>query len=78
MLKDYQEKEAGANRAVDNQENIQVNVEVEKRIKLVEIENEKYKHEYSKLAQLRAAYNADKKAFAEKVEDLEARLRHTE
>jgi chromosome segregation ATPase len=55
-----------------------VNIEVEKRIKEVEHENEKYKSEYSKLASLRAAYNADKSAFADKVADLEARLRHYE
>jgi hypothetical protein len=39
------------------------------------MENDQLRNEYSKINQLRAAYNADKSAFNEKIENIERKMR---
>mmetsp|Transcript_7876 Transcript_7876/g.7365 ORF Transcript_7876/g.7365 Transcript_7876/m.7365 type:complete len:198 (+) Transcript_7876:725-1318(+) len=75
LLKDYQEQDFENKKKPLSLEEEQKLNSAHERISELEGENERLKGDMQKLDQLRAAYNADKKAFTEKIDDLEAKVK---
>lgn len=76
-LKDYQELEWRQKQVeVRRQEQVQAqSEEVSRRLRECEIEKEKTQEERKKGEQMRAAYNADKSALSQRVQELEKALK---
>lgn len=77
VVRDYQDREAlNAHRTqeLSNQEQI-LAVKLEDKLKELQNERDNLRSEQERMTQVRAAYNADKRALVERVQELESALR---
>lgn len=76
MLKDYQERDiAHSHReSARAEEDKVVAKDLERKLREIEIEHEKLKQDYERVQSMKGAYNADKKAFVDRINELEGNL----
>jgi len=80
LIKDYQEKEMlmrERNLAIIEEEET-INKKLEDRVAQMSVEQDRLKGEQTRMTQVRAAYNADKRALSERIQELESALRQRE
>ena len=77
LIKDYQEKEMmmrERNLAIIEEEET-LNKKLEDRVAKMSVEQDRLKGEQTRMTQVRAAYNADKRALTERIQELESVVR---
>lgn len=80
LIKDQQEKELESQRGIRVAEarEEEVRGEVQQKLRELQNEHEKLKHEYQRVQSVKGAYNADKKMLIDRISELEAEVKRKE